>query len=554
MKLALTLVFIALSCFGQVRDIGQRNTPAISAVTPRAFNGAGAPGSVAGNLSQDSYLNTATSPVAEYICGAAAGTPAPACTSVAAGQWQLRGAGASSLYKYDVVANYSASGSAATTTGTIAANTNSLTVVSAATFSVGHGIWIPGCVSTVTQNPHGNLATKVTAISGNIFTLAVNCTIAVTGVTVKHSDCASANAAIAASYNTGAGGIVWFRQTGTDGYYRMNCVADPATGGILTVPQSVGYGFPVPVTLLGEAPNVTLDFSDAPNVSGNSAFSAAPYVAATSGNFGSIFEGLDLVTDNLNWSLPAQTKLNGLMLANALQAHVGNHTVVASAPDVASPCCTWNAPTGGSTGIWMPQAYNNVQLEVGGKVAFMNHCLVPGEHGLMTSPYLYGCNAGIYLYAYNHDVEGSARVESSPIMIAVDSGASSVVPVKFHMDGESWGTSWMAPSSSLIVDAGNKLAGTIDYMLYGPSNSAGSGSNGMQFITRSGALNVTLHNSQSISLYGASGFPLPVCNGQLANDKETVYDAASPTFMGTYVSGGGTFVPVMCNGSNWVTY
>jgi hypothetical protein len=60
----------------------------------------------------------------------------------------------------------------------------------------------------------------------------------------------------------------------------------------------------------------------------------------------------------------------------------------------------------------------------------------------------------------------------------------------------------------------------------------------MQFLTRSGALNVNLINQQSIALYGASGSPLPDCSSHPANTKELVYDALSPTYLGNYVSGG----------------
>ena len=49
------------------------------------FFGTAAPGSVAGNLPGDAFLDT-TGHVA-YICGATSGTAAPACTSVAAGGW-----------------------------------------------------------------------------------------------------------------------------------------------------------------------------------------------------------------------------------------------------------------------------------------------------------------------------------------------------------------------------------------------------------------------------------------------------------------------------------
>ena len=58
------------------------------------FFGTGAPGSVAGNLPGDLFTNTAGQ---EYVCGAASGTAAPACTSVTAGGWLLVNGGGSSI-------------------------------------------------------------------------------------------------------------------------------------------------------------------------------------------------------------------------------------------------------------------------------------------------------------------------------------------------------------------------------------------------------------------------------------------------------------------------
>jgi lysophospholipase L1-like esterase len=56
------------------------------------------------------------------------------------------------------------------------------------------------------------------------------------------------------------------------------------------------------------------------------------------------------------------------------------------------------------------------------------------------------------------------------------------------------------------------------------------------------------------AIYSATGTPVGTCvaanNGQL----KVVSDATLPTFLGTYMSGGSVTSPVICNGSNWVTY
>lgn len=55
-------------------------------------------------------------------------------------------------------------------------------------------------------------------------------------------------------------------------------------------------------------------------------------------------------------------------------------------------------------------------------------------------------------------------------------------------------------------------------------------------------------------LYNASTNPLPACNTAAKGQKFTVADATTPTYLGTYTSGGAVTAPVVCNGSAWVTY
>jgi lysophospholipase L1-like esterase len=88
--LALLLIFATLAS-AQLQDDQHRVLPRYSAVMPVAFRGCGAPGSVPGNLSQDTYTDDCAVPPVNYICDAPAGTAAPTgpgCTQVAAYQWQ----------------------------------------------------------------------------------------------------------------------------------------------------------------------------------------------------------------------------------------------------------------------------------------------------------------------------------------------------------------------------------------------------------------------------------------------------------------------------------
>lgn len=55
-------------------------------------------------------------------------------------------------------------------------------------------------------------------------------------------------------------------------------------------------------------------------------------------------------------------------------------------------------------------------------------------------------------------------------------------------------------------------------------------------------------------IYSAAGTAIPSCVAGLNGQEAVVSDATTPTFLATYASGGGVVSPVMCNGSNWVTY
>lgn len=56
------------------------------------------------------------------------------------------------------------------------------------------------------------------------------------------------------------------------------------------------------------------------------------------------------------------------------------------------------------------------------------------------------------------------------------------------------------------------------------------------------------------TIYSAAGTALPSCVSGLKGMTAWVSDATSPTYRGTYTSGGSVFAPVMCNGSTWETH
>lgn len=91
----------------------------------------------------------------------------------------------------DPIASYHASGSIATTTGSITSGSNSLIVASATGWSVGMGIAVANAGSGGTTE----LISSVTAVSGTTFTLANNAAATSTTQTVNHDDSAALCAA-----------------------------------------------------------------------------------------------------------------------------------------------------------------------------------------------------------------------------------------------------------------------------------------------------------------------------------------------------------------------
>lgn len=54
-------------------------------------------------------------------------------------------------------------------------------------------------------------------------------------------------------------------------------------------------------------------------------------------------------------------------------------------------------------------------------------------------------------------------------------------------------------------------------------------------------------------IYSAAGTALPSCATGTKGAHATVSDATSPTYLGTYTSGGAVIAPVFCNGTTWLT-
>jgi len=91
--------------------------------------------------------------------------------------------------------------------------------------------------------------------------------------------------------------------------------------------------------------------------------------------------------------------------------------------------------------------------------------------------------------------------------------------------------------------AANQGTGSTDWAIYiaGGNNNLGPNQ------TTSG---ITI----PYTIYSAAGTALPSCTSGLKGARTVVSDATGPTYLANYASGGAVVAPVMCNGTNWVTY
>jgi hypothetical protein len=72
---------------------------------------------------------------------------------------------------------------------------------------------------------------------------------------------------------------------------------------------------------------------------------------------------------------------------------------------------------------------------------------------------------------------------------------------------------------------------------------------------------MSLQQSNSVLITGGSivltqyaTANLPTCNSAIKGQLLEVTDATSPTYNGTLTGGGGVIVPVICNGTAWLTH
>jgi len=225
-----------------------------------------------------------------------------------------------------LVTDFNAAGVMATTTGSIAASSNQLTVASATGFAVGQGIYVAGAGPASPA-----LITSISAIAGNVFTLATTASASVSGALVQHDDTAAIQTAINTVISAGGGELLF-----PGGYYRCNGPLQ-ASNSVLRLPYiSPSTTPPVAIKLTGLAPiswfswetavpqanNGVIIQSDVQGVNANSSlFAAALWDATTTST--APFTHIMIYIDQIRFRTYANPNLSGLDLGMAGGAALG---------------------------------------------------------------------------------------------------------------------------------------------------------------------------------------------------------------------------------------
>lgn len=103
---------------------------------------------------------------------------------------------------------------------------------------------------------------------------------------------------------------------------------------------------------------------------------------------------------------------------------------------------------------------------------------------------------------------------------------------------------------------GNVLATTLQSGSFNSYtyNDTGAAANGATAPTVNQTGNIQAYYVSPSLLYSAAGTALPTCATEIKGLQATVSDATTPTYEGTYASGGTSVAAVICNGTNWLTH
>jgi hypothetical protein len=100
----------------------------------------------------------------------------------------------------------------------------------------------------------------------------------------------------------------------------------------------------------------------------------------------------------------------------------------------------------------------------------------------------------------------------------------------------------------LTIGAGQSVSGIVSAISIVGVQASGCLTNQITGVTTCGG------PVQAGVIYTAAGTPIPACSSDLNGAQATVGDATTPTYRGTYTSGGAELSAVVCNGTDWLTF
>ena len=458
------------------------------------------------------------------------------------------------------VADYGATGSSESTTGTITASSTSLTVADASDFSVGQSISIAGAGNATAGaiDNTGYFVSTISAISGNVITLADAAVTAVSGALVQHDDRDAIQSAINAAFDAG-GGVVFF----PSGVYNLAGPFYSDSYSLLKIPNNQPDAEPISITLRGAINGSTAYaemYSGAIPKNGvliNSlAVSTGQSWALLNGTSGNL--AWSLVTLNIEamtFRIPTSTigpVCQGLFLGNVANVNIVNVTVDTDVEGVDLP-----QPTSyNGYGILLPAAnnYGNIvcrNVYVTGFFVGIRH----SEHAILDGVFIQQCANAIECDAgYHNAVYVRVLMQECPNLIV---GAGEL-PIYGVLDVETYSvdsSKWYTQAS--IVTGTGKIKGTLTYTCtaagVGYSDLTGFSNNSanLKFISENGIAQPASTVTVGDSPYSYT----PSIAGTVAVSGGTVTDI-SITRKGTSIPTGITsgLIPVASNDTVVVTY
>lgn len=144
-------------------------------------------------------------------------------------------------------------------------------------------------------------------------------------------------------------------------------------------------------------------------------------------------------------------------------------------------------------------------------------------------------------------------------VVAYATGSDASVDFLLQSQGPSSSVRLQSDGQTVFRVDDNGGAGNSDVLMR-------SGSGNITMIAESGSTNANITVSPKgsgvfqsnspvvLPVYSAAGTPAPTCNAGEANAVAVASDATTPTYNGTYTSGGAVRVLIFCTGSTWTTH